>query len=609
MPDEIDVRVRLRDARAFQAELNRSSAAIGRMGERAHQAGVKSQGAGGRLGALRNRIGAMSTTAKVGALALGTMGAAAVTMGVHFAKDAVKGTVDLATSTRKLSVISGMDVKNSTEWVAMAKTRGVQARQLSMGFVSLSRNITAADQGGKKQIKTFNDLGVSMDSIKKGDTHAVLMQTADGLSKLKNPAERAAYAQQLFSRAGKDLLPVLAGGSAALQKQLDVFAGAGDKMQHGGIDKVLAYLAAQRKFKAATEELKISLGLALIPTLTRLSNVGTKVANIFAGPGSMEEKMKKAGVVIKPLATEMGKTFDRMAPQLISHVANAAPKLALAFVKAFIHANAWGQIAIGTYLLSRLGLLSPLLRGAATRGAGSFKSAFVPKMAESGAVAGRAAGTASAGASGLGSAGIVGKFRGVGGKLGKLFGAGIAFGAVLALPDIIKTLDTQIGPAIMSWSRKHIPGIKAAQDWGPVKSLRQTIDNALPKSLQLYQGGGGDPLQNIVKRLPKRASGGAIGRMNGPTGDRIPLMAEHGEFMFSRAATRVFGADNLSRWNREPHSALPRTKPTVQRSRSAGPVLNLDAIRGPTPIIKVYLDRRQIAEAVADEAQDRRARK
>ena len=57
-------------------------------------------------------------------------------------------------------------------------------------------------------------LGVPLADLQKGNTGKTLLKVAEGLKAIQNPAERAADAQQLFGRAGVQMLPVLLKGRA-----------------------------------------------------------------------------------------------------------------------------------------------------------------------------------------------------------------------------------------------------------------------------------------------------------------------------------------------------------------------------------------------------------
>lgn len=229
-----------------------------------------------------------------GAAFKGTAGSIAATGGAAFAaskafdflKGSVSTTEELTKASVKLSKITGADIATSAQFVQATKARGVSTKQLTTGFVTLSKQITQAQKGTGKAALAFDKLGVSQAAIAKGDTKTVLMQMSDGLSRIGNPAERAALAQQMLGRSGKDLIGLLSGGSAELQKQLGLYKGSSAEIA-ANKDSVMNLAANQRKLKAATDNLRVSLGVALMPVLEAVTAVLVKFSNLSPG-------MKKA---------------------------------------------------------------------------------------------------------------------------------------------------------------------------------------------------------------------------------------------------------------------------------------------------------------------------
>lgn len=234
---------------------------------------------------LQKDVGNMKATGKGAfkpmAQSMGVAAGATIAAGkaFDFLKGSVKTTVDLTKASAKLAKITGQDVETSAQWVQLAQARGIGATKLTTGFVALSKQITAAANGSGKAAKGLEQLGVSQQAIESGDTNAVLLQLSDGLKNVQNPAERAALAQQFLGRSGKDLIGVLSSGSDELKKQLGIYAGSSAEIA-ANKDNVLDLAANQRKLTAATDSLKVSIGVALLPVLESLTGVLTRFANL-----------------------------------------------------------------------------------------------------------------------------------------------------------------------------------------------------------------------------------------------------------------------------------------------------------------------------------------
>jgi hypothetical protein len=207
--------------------------------------------------------------------------AAAVGAASKYVKDAVGQTEDLAKSTLALTRTTGMDVKTSSEWAEVLHSRGIETKAFQMGMVKLSKEMTNAAAGSKKSVAAFQDLGVSMEDVRAGNTQAVIMQVADGLSKMTNPAKRAALAQQLFARQGQALAPLLFKGSAAIQEQLDTAAKYGATLDGETTKSVGELIAQQREMGIAMDGVKIKVGTALMPVILDLSSALVDLLRIF----------------------------------------------------------------------------------------------------------------------------------------------------------------------------------------------------------------------------------------------------------------------------------------------------------------------------------------
>jgi murein DD-endopeptidase MepM/ murein hydrolase activator NlpD len=264
-------------------------------------------------------------------------------------KKSVDTVETLAKGTGMLSRTTGLDTKTSSEWVSVAKTRGVEAKALNMGFISLSKNIKAATDGGEKQASklsdmavkqkrlteqmaaarkendperlkklteqysdlqvkidktstsagkqadSFAELGVSQDMLKRGDVNEIVGQLAEGFSKLPDGAHKATIAQQLFSRQSQTLLPLLNKGSDALKEQLGLVDKYGATLDEKGVKSAMKAVAAQRELKLAWQGVQIFLGTKLIPIIT----AGTRaIADFVLG---MKEGTGWGGKLVKGL--------------------------------------------------------------------------------------------------------------------------------------------------------------------------------------------------------------------------------------------------------------------------------------------------------------------
>ncbi|NBW15979.1 MAG: hypothetical protein EBR82_49145 [Caulobacteraceae bacterium] len=263
------------------------------------------------------------TAAGVGAAGVAAIGAA---KGFDFLKDSVKTTESLTKAAMKLSSITGADVSTSAQFVQMTQARGISTKQLTTSMVTLSKQMTQAGKGSGKAAQAFAKLGVSQDALKRGDTTAVMMQLSDGLKNIKSPSEKAALAQQMLGRSGKDMLKVLSGGSGVLKEQLGMYKDSSDTIARNK-DSVANLAGNQRKLNAAMDGLKVSLGTLLIPLMSRASDVIVRFSNL--SPGVKKLLMAIVGFAAATLA--LGKLVTAVKAVLGAFkLLTAVPKILLA---------------------------------------------------------------------------------------------------------------------------------------------------------------------------------------------------------------------------------------------------------------------------------------
>src|SRR5262245_43233595 len=173
-------------------------------------------------------------------------------------KSSADQTVELAKATGQLQRATNLDAETASAWVETLKVRGISVDAFQTSLVKTSKLMDkyrlaqelatrtnkdyndaaarlgpiiakggdagkeatkelnkwgdAADAAAKKAgtaAQPFQRLGINLKDVQAGRIDKVLLQAADGLQKIKNPATRAALVVQLFGRQGLKLLPIL----------------------------------------------------------------------------------------------------------------------------------------------------------------------------------------------------------------------------------------------------------------------------------------------------------------------------------------------------------------------------------------------------------------
>jgi hypothetical protein len=155
--------------------------------------------------------------------------------------------------------------------VKLASNWAATAKERHISTVQLQRGFTTLGKTigayTKSSAVLFNKLGVSQEKLAGQNTEQRLRTIADGLLRIHDPLERAAIGSKLFGRSYLAMLPILAKGSKGIRDQEKAMRDSGATMDKAGVDKALKLAKAQRELDATMLGLKVSLGTALMPAL------------------------------------------------------------------------------------------------------------------------------------------------------------------------------------------------------------------------------------------------------------------------------------------------------------------------------------------------------
>ncbi|NHN55770.1 hypothetical protein G9U51_08270 [Calidifontibacter sp. DB0510] len=233
-----------------------------------------------------------------GAVGLGGLLAGGGLLG--FAKssiDQLKATTGAATGLRR---VIGGTVEDASRLNFAAQQSGVDTALMAKSMGILSKNI--GEVGGKAGpgAKALAALGISTKDAQ-GKTRSMaelLPDIADKFKSMPAGADKSALALKLFGKAGLGMIPFLDKGKAGiadLMKQSDKF---GTTVGSKQADAVKKAAVAQRQFSAAMDGLKVQVGNALLPALTKfLGFFRDKLAPVLMAAG------KRLGDALAPIAS------------------------------------------------------------------------------------------------------------------------------------------------------------------------------------------------------------------------------------------------------------------------------------------------------------------
>lgn len=195
--DDIVVKLRMEQDGSVTPTLDRTTAAIGKVGDAAKKADTDMRGMASSFA-----VGQMAANALQNALD----SAARATLGQF------KAALDTADQIYKLSQQTGIAVRELSAFRYIADLSGASIESFAVGMRFLN---TAIVQGSD----VLRTLGIST-----RDTNTALLQISDVFAALPDSAEKSRLAVELFGRSGTQLIPMLNGGAdamAALRAEAD----------------------------------------------------------------------------------------------------------------------------------------------------------------------------------------------------------------------------------------------------------------------------------------------------------------------------------------------------------------------------------------------------
>lgn len=243
-------------------------------------------------------------------------------------RDVTLEMAEFGDETAKTARQLGVGADQLLAWRFAAERSGVDANQLTTGLRRLQRNIVDAGEGVDTAVRAFRDLGVEFRDSEGGfrEIEDILPDLADGFRELESDTQRSARAQQIFGRAGAQLLPFLEGGSEGIRELQRRFDELGGNLGEDFFSNAEEAQDAMADFELASTAAKASLATELLPALT---TIVTSVADLVGWINRTLDRtdflrngIRVLGIALGILATVVGIV---LAPALLSILTLMAP--------------------------------------------------------------------------------------------------------------------------------------------------------------------------------------------------------------------------------------------------------------------------------------------
>jgi|GEM_PF-5088837 len=249
-----------------------------------------------KLGGI-GRIARTAGTAIVGGMAAGA--ASIVTM--------ARQTATLGDEIEKMSRRTGVSAESLSTLAFAAEQSGSNIGELENGLKRLARNVSDAEAGLTTSVRAFDRLGISIYDANGNlrEVDDLLPSVADAMQGLRTDTERAATAQELFGRAGTQLLPMLMEGSKGIRDMQEEARALGREFSTTAARDSAELVDAQNRVRSALQGVRNLLMRDLIPLFAEWSN---KIAEAV----SKNEGLIGTIRTLLHLATEQGQQEKKL---------------------------------------------------------------------------------------------------------------------------------------------------------------------------------------------------------------------------------------------------------------------------------------------------------
>jgi hypothetical protein len=267
----------------------------------------------GGLSKVFGKISRMKAPLLIGGAALASIGLIA------------KKAIDAADAMEKMSKKTGATVEALVALKLRAEIGGGSIDTVEKAFKRMSSTIVDASGGMKEATDALDLIGVSVDDLKGKTPEEQFFLLAKALNEIEDPTLKAAAAQDLFGRAGVDIIPMLGDLSKGLDFALEEVQRLGGGLTTEGAESAAAFNDALTELSTAFK----SFGAALLD-----SGVLGMVTGLVVGITGIVTAIAQADPAFVAIGTGIGALVLIVAPLVagFGFVASGVAALAPIFV-------------------------------------------------------------------------------------------------------------------------------------------------------------------------------------------------------------------------------------------------------------------------------------
>jgi len=222
------------------------------------------------IGANMQRMGATFRKVGIGMIAVGAaIGAGIFAMAKKFA--------NAGDEVAKMAKRTGFAVETLSELRHVASITGTDLSSIEKATKRMSKSIIDADRGLETYARSFRELGLNIAELRTMSPEEQFWAISMAMAELEDVTMKAALAQEIFGKAGTDLLPMLAEGQAGIQALRDEAHELGVVFDEESAKAAEDFNDALQRLQTSVQGAGAAFIEDMMPTLTDFANKAVEI--------------------------------------------------------------------------------------------------------------------------------------------------------------------------------------------------------------------------------------------------------------------------------------------------------------------------------------------
>ena len=216
----------------------------------------------------QNAFGALRRAA----LGAAVIGGAAI---VGFAAASIKKFAQVGDEIQKMALRTGFSTEALSELKFAAEQAGTDLDTLEKGVKRMASVIFDANNGLTESVRAFTALGLSVEQFNGLSPEEQFFLFANALAQVEDASLKAAIAQDIFGRAGTQLLPLFAQGTEGMEALREKARELGIVFSQEDANAAAEFTDTMNELNKAIQGIQFSIGRVAVPWLTKFVNALT----------------------------------------------------------------------------------------------------------------------------------------------------------------------------------------------------------------------------------------------------------------------------------------------------------------------------------------------